>query len=207
MADLTGYTAMTHVHGGESAAKIVRKYMQLVDGSLVGSSKVIQRIGDQVVIIAPSAADILSTSQRLVQIANDEHQFLAVHVGLHYGSVFMEENNLFGSTINIASRIMNMAQGSQVLCSQVFLSQLPDFNEFTSVGFHKLKNVVEEFELFELASGTSLNKFLKDPVCHMQIDPTLGDYTYIHNQHTYHFCSDHCRTLFKAAPGSFISDM
>lgn len=29
MADLTGYTAMTDIHGGASAAKIVNKYMQL----------------------------------------------------------------------------------------------------------------------------------------------------------------------------------
>ena len=52
MADLSGYTAMTDAHGGASAARIVNKYMQLVGNALHGSAKVVQRIGDQVVVIA-----------------------------------------------------------------------------------------------------------------------------------------------------------
>lgn len=33
MADLTGYTAMTDVHGGASAAQIVNRYMKIVDAA------------------------------------------------------------------------------------------------------------------------------------------------------------------------------
>ena len=65
MADLTGYTAMTEAHGGASAAKMVGKYMELVNSAMVGTARLHQRIGDQVVIVADQAHDILETAQRL----------------------------------------------------------------------------------------------------------------------------------------------
>ena len=207
MADLTGYTAMTHAHGGASAAKIVGKYMQLVDTALVGSAQAVQRIGDQVVIISKNSDDLLATSMNLNKLTSDEHQFLSIHAGIHYGPVFLDNNNLFGSTINIASRIMNVAQRAQILCSRSFLLQLQESLHFRSIGFHKLKNVVEEFELFELLSKTEYPQLLFDPVCHMQLDPEKENYPVTLADTTFYFCSQHCRGLFEKSPGSFVSNM
>lgn len=64
MADLTGYTAMTDVHGGASAAKLVNKYMEIVEAARHGTTQVMQRIGDQVVMIAGDSGDLLETSSR-----------------------------------------------------------------------------------------------------------------------------------------------
>lgn len=202
MADLTGYTAMTDAHGGASAARIVHKYMQLVDSALVGSSTVFQRIGDQVVILADNASDMLLTAQRLNQCTGDEHHFLSIHAGLHFGSVFIEGNNLFGSTINIAARIMTIAQRGEILCSQRFRSELTDAALFRSVGTHKLKNVPESLELFLLDEPVKLPLHI-DPVCHMQIDPARSTYAVTLGQTTYHFCSSHCRDRFIADPGTW----
>jgi adenylate cyclase len=202
MADLTGYTAMTQAHGGASAARMVRKYMQLVDDCLVGSARVTQRVGDQVVIISPSASDLLETSSRLITATSGEHEFLSIHAGLHYGTVFMEDDNLFGSTINIASRVMNLASGGQVLCTQAFLDQLPDKTIFKACGSHKLKNVINEFDLFELLPSHTID-FHIDPVCHMQIDPGKSLHQLTIDGATYYFCSEHCFNVFKNSPAAF----
>ena len=105
-ADLTGYTAMTDVHGGASAFKIVNKYMELVQQSLFGSTQVMQRIGDQVVMIADVPIDLVVTAKKLITIAH-EHHFLSIHMGIHYGSILIDNGNLFGSPINVVSRICN----------------------------------------------------------------------------------------------------
>ena len=80
MADLTGYTAMTDVHGGASATKIVNKYMQFVEKSLFGTTQVVQRIGDQVVMISNVPLDIVITAHKLTTVAH-EHHFLSIHMG------------------------------------------------------------------------------------------------------------------------------
>ena len=205
MADLTGYTAMTDVHGGASAARIVHKYMEIVDMARYGGTKVMQRIGDQVVMVADDARDLLETAKRLNTLTREEHHFLSIHAGLHFGPILIENNNLFGSTINVAARIMNVACRGQIFCSSTFLHQLPpEYGQlFRSIGFHKLKNVMTQVELFELMPIVS-NEVYVDPVCHMHIDPTKPSLSADYHGFTYHFCGDHCKSLFLAAPDQFL---
>lgn len=204
MADLTGYTAMTDVHGSESAAKIVRKYMEIVDKATHGTAHVMQRIGDQVVIIADSAHDLLQTAKNLSTLTREEHHFLSVHAGLHFGKILIENNNLFGTTINVASRIMHIACSGQILCSSAFLDQISQNYEtlFRSIGTHKLKNVINDIELFELMY--ECRDVHIDPVCHMHIDPEKQSYTAEHSGSVYYFCSEHCKSLFLTMPEQFI---
>jgi class 3 adenylate cyclase/YHS domain-containing protein len=204
MADLTGYTAMTDVHGGASAAKVVHKYMQLVDQSLFGSTQVVQRIGDQVVMMSDEPLDIIITAKKLLGRTH-EHHFLSVHIGIHYGSILIENGNFFGSTINIASRIMNLANRSQVLCSSAYVNKLPADADvkFVPFGRHKLKNVLKEIEIFELSNFQS-NLFYTDPVCHMLIDPGKENHITTYHNQTFHFCSSHCLTIFNSSPEAFV---
>ena len=204
MADLSGYTAMTDAHGGESAARIVNKYMQLVDSAVHGSSRIVQRIGDQVVLIGDNADDMVITAQKLNSLTLEEHHFLSIHAGLHYGPIFIENDNLFGSTINVAARIMNLASRGQVLCSSQFKTMLTDPTKFKSVGSYSLKNLMMEFELHELLQDQQSDSFNIDPVCHMHIDVSKSEFTFILNGMTYYFCGPHCRSLFKDSPASFI---
>jgi adenylate cyclase len=206
MADLTGYTAMTDIHGGASAAKIVNKYMEIVDAALHGSTRVMQCIGDQVVMIAENSNDLLQTAKRLNILTREEHHFLSIHAGLHFGQILIENNNLFGSTINVAARIMNVACRGQVFCSSNFLHQLPEESRqlFRPIGPHKLKNVMNQIELHELMP-MSFSEVYIDPVCHMHIDPTKPSPSADHCGVTYHFCSDHCRSLFFADAGQFLA--
>ncbi|HRF16542.1 MAG TPA: hypothetical protein PK977_00190 [Chitinophagaceae bacterium] len=39
MADLSGYTALTEIHGASSAADLVDKYVEIVEKCLVGDSQ------------------------------------------------------------------------------------------------------------------------------------------------------------------------
>lgn len=207
MADLTGYTAMTDVHGGASAAKIVNKYMGLVDKSRFGNSQVVQRIGDQVVMMSEVPQDIIVTAQQLSASALEEHNFLSIHAGIHYGSIFLENGNLFGSTINIASRIMNLANSGQILCSSAFVNivQPKSDDVFKFYGNHKLKNVMNEIDVFELCLNRPSSPFYTDPVCHMMVDPSKGNHFTVFNGNTFHFCSSHCMEMFKSTPEQFVT--
>jgi adenylate cyclase len=206
MADLTGYTAMTDVHGGASAAQIVNRYMKIVDAATYGTTKVVQRIGDQVVITADSALDLMTTATHINTLTLQEHHFLSIHAGLHYGPIFIENGNLFGSTINIAARIMSIASRGQILISSNFLSQLPASQQelFKSIGVHKLKNVMNDIELFEMQLLSETNISNVDPVCHMHVNPTKKNITINYNGITYQFCSDQCMSIFQASPERFI---
>ena len=204
MADLTGYTAMTDVHGGASAARLVNKYMELVNQSISGDCKVAQRIGDQVVMISDKADDLVATALKLNSYTLAENHFLSIHAGLHFGPIHYENESLFGSTINVASRIMNLARRGQILCSSTFVNTIGDDSfTFSPVGKFKLKNVMKEIEIFELGNLTKSSHHV-DPVCHMQVKEGAKRFTFEWSGQTYHFCSKQCKDLFESDPLAFV---
>src|SRR5215203_5945586 len=104
MADLSGYTALTETHGASSAADIIDKYLNIVDDCLVGESRLHERTGDEVMIISPTADDLLATALSILYKCLKEHHFLLLHGGMHYGEILMRNNSYFGTAINFTSR-------------------------------------------------------------------------------------------------------
>lgn len=204
MADLSGYTAMTDIHGGASAAMMVKKYMTIVDQSLRGSTQLIQRVGDQIVLIAENPNDILDTAIALNKLTQGEEHFLSIHTGIHYGPVFIEEGHLFGSTINVTSRIMNMAESGQVLCSSQLYEKInmPELR-CKHLGEFSFKNVRHPVSVYEVQLRRADSNSI-DPVCRMQIDSTKAMHTYIYLGKEYHFCGERCLSLFQKQPKSFL---
>ena len=46
---------------------------------------------------------------------------------------------------------------------------------------------------------------VKDPVCGMDVDPSVSEYRSEHDGQTYFFCSGHCQAKFDAAPQTYVS--
>src|SRR5262245_25347056 len=105
MADLSGYTALTEIHGAVSAADLIDKYIEIVEGCLVGDCKLKERTGDAVMIVSASPDSLLATALMIMKYTSMEENFLQVHGGLHYGKVLRRNDSYFGSTINLTARI------------------------------------------------------------------------------------------------------
>jgi adenylate cyclase len=156
-------------------------------------------------MLSDKPLDALVTAQQLNASTLEEHHFLTIHAGIHYGSILLENGNLFGSTINVAARIMNIATRGQILCSSAFVDEIKNQPgiTFKPFGKHKLKNVMAEIELFELSSADQSTPFHIDPVCHMLVDPQKGNHAFIFQGKIFHFCGIRCMDLFKSNPEAF----
>ena len=199
IADLTGYTAMTEVHGGVSASEIVDRYVALVNESLIGDSYLAERIGDQAVVCSTDADNLAQTAIRLNDLTRQENLFLLIHAGIHYGKIVEKDGRFFGSTINTAARIAATAKGGQVLCSESFVNQLmvKESYKLSEVGVFEFKNMISKIRIFEIISANSEEPLLRDPICHMLIAAPTEELTYLHNGQIVHFCSMLCLNTFK----------
>src|ERR1041385_1695225 len=196
IADLSGYTALTETHGAASAADLIDKYIEIVNNSLVGGSRLHERVGDEVMIVSDSADHLLSTAEMLLQSVLREYNFLQVHGALHYGKLLMRNNSLFGSALNLTSRIASRAQPGVFLCSKDFLNKVTDKKpySFKSIGNHNFKNVSEETEIFEIVLEKPESLHV-DPVCRMLL--TEPEKCITHPDHSgLFFCSSNCLEIF-----------
>lgn len=201
MADLSGYTAMTEVHGANSAVSIIDKYLAIVKRSLVGSSHLHERVGDEMIIVANSAEDLAYTATFLFEQAHNETQFLPLHAGLHYGPIVKKDGDYYGTTINTASRITSVAEKGKMVCSAEFVDQLPEGHPYIvkGKGKHSFKNLMKPVELFEMSCCIEYmsRKYVIDPVCHMLIRTPATALHMQHEEEDHYFCSMHCLNMYK----------
>ena len=196
IADLSGYTSLTDTHGALAAADLIDKYMGIVEKSLVGSSEFHQRTGDEMLIVSPSADDLLSTSIALIQNTSAENEFLQVHGGLHYGKVLKRNGHYFGNTINLASRIAKKASPGTLWFSEDFKNALSTVGSITFEprGEHDFKNLRSKNTIYELVNDHNETIYI-DPVCKMQIRDKINAISHPTNAELY-FCSEHCLNIY-----------
>lgn len=196
MADLSGFTAMTEIHGDQSAVSIIDKYLNIVQKSLVGSSYLYERVGDEMIIIASTAEDIAYTSTFMFEYAHNENNFLPLHAGLHYGPVIKKDGHFYGTTINTAARITSVAEKGKIICSAEFKEQLPKNHQFilSNKGKQKFKNLLNPVDLFEMSCCIEYmtRQYVIDPVCHMLIKAPGTAQQLLHDGERYYFCSESC---------------
>jgi adenylate cyclase len=116
--DLAGYTRMTEQRGYDVAARIARDLSSLVYGvSHRHGGSPIRWLGDggmfrfrhcrSAVLAGLEMADMAPTSG-----------LPPTHIGIHTGPVIYQDGDVYGRTVNIASRIASRATAGEVLVSQ-----------------------------------------------------------------------------------------
>jgi class 3 adenylate cyclase/YHS domain-containing protein len=203
IADLSGYTALTEAHGSISAARIVKRYIEIVQECLHEKSQLVETIGDEVIITGNDAADLIQVGLNLRKKIEKEPNFPAVHIGIHAGYVLEQDGQFFGSAINIASRTAAHARAGQILGTGAAMELVADKSaiSYQPLGEIQFKNVADPISIFEIDAGHSTpNVNVTDPVCRMQLKPDTAPGRLNYRGQNYFFCSFECARAFAVRP-------
>src|SRR3989442_15567482 len=79
-------------------------------------------MGDEVMVLFPSADAAASAATRMhtavESLPTVGSNKLALRIGFHTGPVVQRDNDIFGDTVNVASRLADQAVRGQILTSQ-----------------------------------------------------------------------------------------
>ena len=122
--DVVGFTTIME-RSEKEAMDILSRKMQVVR-SVVASrgGRLVKEMGDGTLSIFSFAADAVSCAQDIQDSLIEEN--FKIRVGIHYGSVLFEGNDVFGDTVNVASRLEQKAPGGGILLSREVLLQLKE---------------------------------------------------------------------------------
>lgn len=203
IADLSGYTALTEAHGNISAAKIVKRYVEIVQACLLKNSRLVEAVGDEVLIAGTDALNLIQLGISLREKVENEPNFPAVHIGIHAGNVLEQHGKYFGSAVNVAARTAAHARAGQILCTGAVIEFIDDKAkiQYRPIGEVYFKNIVAPISLFEIAADPSTLPFsLTDPVCQMQVRPESAHGQLNYQGRNYFFCSLECARTFANHP-------
>jgi adenylate cyclase len=156
-ADVSGSTQLYETAGDEGAAKAIAQCMQaLREATAAAGGEVVKQIGDEVMATFATADAAASAATRMhlgVDALPPVVGFkLGVRIGFHAGPVLERDGDLFGDTVNLASRLAGQAGKGQVLTSEETAALLsPAVRAMTRALYSvQLKGKAESVALYEL---------------------------------------------------------
>ena len=155
--DMVGSTDLTQAQGDKAAQNIVRRHNTIVRNALAEhQGKEIKHTGDGIMASFTSAASGVESAvviQRAIAKYNAQHpdQPLHIRIGINAGEPIEEEEDLFGSTVQLAARVCARCDTDQILCTNV-VKELSSGRSltFNSIGGQDLKGFKEQIMLFRV---------------------------------------------------------
>jgi adenylate cyclase len=126
---------------------------------------------------------------------------------MHTGTAVRRGGDWFGSAVNIASRVADVADAGEVLCTDATREALGPAVPLRERGQREFKNLVRPLQLYELLlTKDSGERLPVDPVCRMAVDPAraVERRTTAHGE--YCFCSDDCARAFDEHPHVYLPE-
>jgi adenylate cyclase len=130
-ADLVGFTALGQTLEPKELAAVVDRFEAVAYDHIVErAGRVVKMIGDEVMFAVEDDAAAAEIALALVDAHARDDTLPDVRVGLASGPTLAWEGDLFGPTVNLASRLVNLARPRSVLVSDELgerLKSLPQF--------------------------------------------------------------------------------
>jgi adenylate cyclase len=130
-ADLVGFTALSQSITASELAAIVDRFEAIAYEHVPErGGRVVKMIGDEVMFDVPDGAFAADIALALVEACARDSLVPDVRIGLASGPTLSWEGDLYGPTVNLASRLVNFARAGTVLLSDDLGARLMDDPRF-----------------------------------------------------------------------------
>lgn len=157
--DIVDFTAFCDAHNEEESLALVNRHESLVSGRIAEhGGTFIKTIGDAVMayfnepVSAALAAQDIMKAVEAQNASLDEADRMRLRAAFHLGPVAFKNNDLFGDTVNLTSRMMGVGKPDQIMISRSMIDALGDDPRFICrfVGTADFKGKSGQVELYEL---------------------------------------------------------
>lgn len=130
-ADMVGFTSLTRRSSEAELVTVVDRF-DAVTAEVVAENhgRIVKMIGDEVLFVADDAAHGAEIALALLERAGSDEQLPPLRAGLAYGRVLSRFGDIYGSVVNLASRLTSVARPGTVLIDRELADALaahPDY--------------------------------------------------------------------------------
>lgn len=158
--DLKGSTALAETHGDLATRELVNAHNSMLYPIINQNSGVlVKTMGDGTMSYFESGVQAIRTAIAFQQAVSDRNKKskdnlpLEVRIGIHTGVGIVEENDIYGDVVNVASRYEGLAEAGEIYISDSTWQTVEDKDEFY-IRFHKesnvkgKKNIIQVYKVF-----------------------------------------------------------
>ena len=142
--DLVGFTVISQQLSIDELSHVVGRFEE-VSFEVVSrhNGRVVKMIGDEVMFVVESPVEACAIALELAEYYSRDSQISNVRGGLSYGEVLVQDGDYYGSVVNTASRIVNIAAPGTTLATRIVGDMALDSGLFTakSLNPRELKDI------------------------------------------------------------------
>lgn len=130
-ADLVAFSTLVRRSTERELSQVVRRFEELsADVVTAHGGRIVKTVGDEILFSNRNAAPAAATAIDLVEAIETDPLLPDVRVGLAAGRVMPKLGDVFGTTVNRASRLTAIAHPGSVLVDDVVADSLDDVSGF-----------------------------------------------------------------------------
>ncbi|QWF78520.1 adenylate/guanylate cyclase domain-containing protein [Amycolatopsis sp. CA-230715] len=146
--DMVGYTRLTRQIDDTELSDVLERFEALATEVIAEHrGRVVKMIGDEVLFVADSAVDGAEIALALTERTAEDDGLPAVRAGLASGRILSRFGDVYGSVVNLASRLTSVARPGTILVDKELAGELDGDDRFelrgrrpVSVrGYHRLR--------------------------------------------------------------------
>ena len=188
-ADIAQSTALFEKHGDDKARLMISSVLRtLVEISKQHQGRLIKTIGDE--IMCTFASPILAIKASIAMQESLRGGFalgtdsIGIRIGFHHGKVIVENNDIYGDTVNVAARMVQLAKKGHIITNALTFnySVLSEAIRHRSLGKTKIKGkllAVKIIEIFWQQDDAQITRIssalnLKQPVANFTLTMSIN---------------------------------
>lgn len=153
--DIVGFTEFNALRGDDDALELLALQESIVREHVVGDARIVKQLGDGLMLWFGDACAAIEAGLALQERFEEESWNsglpLWVRIGMHSGQQIQRGDDLFGHDVNIAARIVDVANSGEVLVSGATVAQaqaIRDRVAFIRLGPVVMKGIPAPIELY-----------------------------------------------------------
>ncbi|MGC2656096.1 MAG: adenylate/guanylate cyclase domain-containing protein [Mycobacterium sp.] len=153
--DLVGFTRLGEAVPPEELGQLANRLGDLARDVAVPPVRFIKTIGDAVMLVCPRPVPLLDAVLNLVEAVDTDNDFPRLRAGVAAGPAVSRAGDWFGSPVNAASRVTDLARPGAVLVAESVRTAVGDSAGFSwsFAGPRHLKGIKGDIRLFRARRG------------------------------------------------------
>ena len=140
--DLVSYTSLVRNLSAPELARLINRFEQsCLDIIAPSGGRIIKTLGDEVFFLTEAPEAIAEISLKLAEQIGKDPELPEVRVAFIWGEVLANRGDVYGSSVNLASRLVSLAEPGSVLTDSETAETLKEYGDRFTLTYLGTRNV------------------------------------------------------------------